>query len=68
MFEDIRESGFSPSNSVIVDSPIGKNPDAQELMRLLDGKYLGSIEFMTKDGVPNGRFNQWFAITSPVCG
>jgi hypothetical protein len=68
VFEDVRECGLSTSNSVILDSPIGKNPDAKELMQLVDGKYLGHIEFLTTNGLPKGRFNQWFAITSPVCG
>ena len=68
VFEDVRECGLSTSNSVILDSPIGKNPDAKELMQLVDGKYLGHIEFMTTNGLPKGRFNQWFAITSPACG
>jgi hypothetical protein len=68
VFEDIRECGLSSSNSAILDSPIGKNSDAKELMQLVDGKLLGHIEFMTSNGLPKGRFNQWFAITSPVSG
>ena len=68
VFEDVRECGLSSSNSVIVDSPTGRNPDAKELMELVEGNYLGYNEFLTRNGLPNGRFDYWFAITSPVCG
>ena len=68
VFEDIRECGLSSSNSVTVDSPTGRNPDAKELMELVEGNYLGYNEFLTRNGLPNGRFDYWFAITSPVCG
>ena len=68
VFEDVRECGLSSSNSVIVDSPTGRNPDAKELMELVDGNYLGYNEFLTTSGLPNGRFDYWFAITSTVCG
>ena len=68
VFEDIRERGLSTSNSVIVDSPTGRNPQAKELMKLVQGKYLGYNEFMTSNGLPKGHFDQWFAITSPTIG
>ena len=68
VFEDIRECCLSSSNSVTVDSPTGRNTDAKELMELVEGNYLGYNEFLTRNGLPNGRFDYWFAITSPVCG
>ena len=68
VLEDVHEHGLSSSNSVILDSPTGKNTDAQKLMKFVDGKYLGHNEFMTTNGLPKGRFDQWFAITSPACG
>jgi GNAT superfamily N-acetyltransferase len=68
VFKDIREYGLSSSSSAVLDSPIGRNPDAIKLMQFVDGKYLGHIELMTSNGLPKGRFDQWFAITSPVCG
>ena len=66
VFEDIRERGLSTSNSVIIDTPTGRNPQAKKLMKLVQGKYLGCNEFMTTNGLPRGCFDQWFAITSPV--
>ena len=68
VFEEVRQRGLSSSNSVIVDSPTGRNPDAKELMELVEGSYLGYNEFLTRSGLQNGRFDSWFAITSPVCG
>ena len=68
VFEDVRERGLSSSNSVVLDSPIGKNPEAQKLMEFVEANYLGHIEFMTTNGIPKGCFKQWFAITSPACG
>ena len=68
VLEDVHKRGLSSSNSVILDSPTGKNPDAEKLMKFVNGKYLGHNEFMTTNGLPKGRFHQWFAITSPACG
>ena len=68
VFEEVRQRGLSSSNSVIVDSPTGRNPDPKELMELVEGSYLGYNEFLTKNGLQNGRFDSWFAITSPACG
>ena len=68
VLEDVHKRGLSSSNSAILDSPTGKNPDAQKLMQFVNGKYLGHNEFMTTNGLPKGRFHQWFAITSPACG
>ena len=68
VFEDVHERGLSSSNSVVLDSPIGVNQDAQKLMEFIEAKYLGRIEFITTKGRPRGHFNQWFAITSPACG
>ena len=67
VLEDVHEHGLSSSNSAILDSPVGRNPAAEKLMQLI-GRSLGNLEFMTTNGLPKGRFDQWFAITSPVCG
>ena len=68
VFEDINDHGFSRSNSVIVDSPTGRNAKAKELMEFLDGRYLGDIYYLTTNGLPNASFDQWFAIFSPAYG
>ena len=68
VFEDVHERGLSSSNSVVLDSPIGVNPEAKKLMEKVDAKHLGRMEFVTRNGLPKGRFNRWFAITSPACG
>jgi hypothetical protein len=68
VLEDVHKHGLSPSNSAILDSPVGGNPAAEKLMQMVDGKYLGHIEFLTTNGLPKGRFDQWFAITSPQSG
>ena len=68
VLEDVHKRGLSSSNSAIIDTPTGKNPDAERLMKFVNGKYLGYNDFMTTNGLPKGRFDQWFAITSPACG
>jgi ribosomal-protein-alanine N-acetyltransferase len=68
VLEDVHEHGLSSSNSAILDCPVGRNLAAEKLMQLLNGRSLGHIEFMITNGLPKGRFDQWFAITSPVCG
>ncbi|XP_028416305.1 uncharacterized protein LOC114540228 [Dendronephthya gigantea] len=68
VFEDIRDHSLSSSNSVIVDSPTERNSQAKELMKIVQGKYLGYNEFMTTNGLPKVCFDQWFAITSPTSG
>ena len=67
VLEDVHERGLSSSNSAIIDSPTSKNPDAEKLMKFVNGKYLGHNVFITTNSLPKGRFDQWFAITSPAC-
>ena len=68
VLEDVHECGLSSSNSAILDCPIGRNSDPEKLVQYLNGTNLGHIEFITTNGLPKGRFDQWFAITSPACG
>ena len=68
VFEDVHERGLSSSNSVVLDSPIEVNEEAQKLMEFVEANYLGRIEFMTTNDIPKGHFKQWFAITSSVSG
>ena len=68
VLEDVHECGLSLSNSAILDSPTGKNPEAKKLVQLLSGRSLGNLEFMTTNDLPKGRFDQWFGVTSRVSG
>ena len=68
LFEDVLERGMSSSTSVWLDIPVGINVEANKLMELLNGKVAFNMTFMTTNGIPKGRFNNWFAVSSVEFG
>ncbi|KAK3740255.1 hypothetical protein QZH41_006112 [Actinostola sp. cb2023] len=61
-FEEIHEQGgISSSESVFIDCPETNN-EATELITLLKGRSGITLECMTTNGLPRGRFNHWYTI------
>jgi hypothetical protein len=68
VLEDVHKHGLSSSNSVMIHSPTGRNAEAKKLLQLLNGTPSTPLQFVSTNGLPRGRFDQWFGITSLECG
>jgi ribosomal-protein-alanine N-acetyltransferase len=66
VLEGISEEG-TPS-SILIRSPIDKNPQVKELLTLLDGTNVDKHTFLSTNGQPKGCHDKWFAVTSIFCG
>lgn len=66
VLQQINKQGSS--NSIQICCPIGKNPQVEELLKALGSEYVYKHSFIATNGLPRGRREHWFAITSTFCG
>ena len=68
VLERIKERGTSTSNLAYMHSPVGRNPQQNELLQFIESNCYAEFIFLTTNGQPNGRVEKWFSSTSFVCG